>query len=1017
MTGKTVLCIFNGEVNMTNEKNRMKRKKEINSFGRLINWGTDSNKFYHLSIKLCTIKKILTHNKYDIGVSQIVGTLLLLIIAVSSLSVIYSTVLSDEGPSPDTFVKIIGKAEGKYVYLEHIGGENIGTEDEISYTIAGVSGLSTIYDLIEDDREPFHVWNLGERLRINISYNISNLNQFQTAEITAVDLLSNSIIFHGPIELPPPASDVGVTMSIEDLNGDPITIGDELLINITVTSYGGDVAGSGEVVVNYLIPEGLQLIGFNSPTGHSEDYSNITGNWNIGNILVNQSATLHIRVQVDETVGKTPTQIALVLDGSGSIADNEWYQTNDDVYSGSYSVKSDYNDEGNFRCNGLNTSDVNDNITVDFWYKKDFNWPSDLVLYYYNGLDWNLVSNFNKINLISAEDGEIDVSDSMIENANFPARRGSSINGWDRWDEASSTQYSNLLFSDNKRYRGRDPGSGDNSAILLEFMCEEDRDSITQINISVELSRRTSDDKFFVYIWNYVTDSYEELGNTNTGNSDYILNSEISTNPKNYLEPGSGNLTIFAVNQDTSEWIQIDDFNIEIITTSPSDGWENFNDIITDSQYFNSNFRIGFRSDLKINGEQIWVDDVSIKKDGNELLDDGFERDLWNWDINWQSDWDMVRFGLANAIRNEEVFPADGANELTIIQFGSSKAVTELSPTHITDSAIANNTADKIINLTQIRSYTPIAAGIYLTTDQLSTSTNFTSDDRQAIVIITDGLPNKCSKRPFSNNPDGPYDAYQYLLNDYFRGSPWNDNWDDTPSNWIFSSSYGYQDSYSAKSSDGNEGDFTSNDINTLPEKEIQIDFRYRLKNTEGNDLELYYYDGSNWDFIKNFDDSANNKWLRYRHTITDSQYLKSNFKIQFRSNLGSSEYVWIDNVRIIPDAKSSAEIARDDSRSFFNMNDENNAMDEIDVLAVGPGPDVSWLNSSIIWPNPYIWDIQEPFSEPGWVVHIDSFDQFELAINEMFMALFSIKNTVNFVSSSTFDPNSNNNHVTVTIK
>jgi len=709
MTGKNVLCIFKGEVNMTNEKNRMKRNKEINSFGRLINWGTYSNKFYHLPLKLCTIKKILTHNKYDIGVSQIVGTLLLLIIAVSSISVIYSQVLSDDGPDMGTIVKINGYGKGEFIYLEHIGGENIDLDNTISYSIAGSSNIpSTIGSLIFNNKEPLDEWNLGEELRIPINYNLKHLDKFQIADITGVDTISNSIIFYGPIELPKPTSDLSVDLVIEDENGPPVEREDSLTIIITLTSHGGDVNGSGGVLVNYKIPEGLKYISSYSPSGHNEfHYSPETGDWNVGNILVGYPAILEIEVTVNESLGRTPTQLSLVIDGSGSIMDYEWYQSSSQKHSGSYSARSDRDDEGAFRINGLNASGAN-NITIDFWFRKDDIESSNLELFYYNGSSYNYIADLD--------------------------------------------------------------------------------------------------------------------------------------------------------------------------TFGSDDQWLHYNDIIEDSEYLVSNFKIGFYSSLGW-GENVWVDDVLIATDTKTLLDEGFEGESWNWDVNWQSDWDMIRFGLANAISNNNIFPHDGSVELTIIQFGDSYAVVEVPPINITSSIIANNTADDIINITQRNGYTPIAAGFYLANDQLGTSQNFSSDDKQAVIIVTDGQPNRCSNRPFSNNPDGPYD---------------------------------------------------SNSCNTET-------------------------------------------------------------------------------------AKSSAENARDDLRLNFDMNNESDSNDEINVLAVGSGPDISWLNNSISWPNSYIWDIEnDQYSNPGWSAYINSFEQFEFAINEMFKSLFSLKNTVSLVGSSTIDPNKFNNEVTV---
>jgi len=518
----------------------------------------------------------INNKRANNAVSEIIGTMLLLLIAISALSVIYFQVLSDDGPTPNTIVKIVGREEGKFIILEHQGGETIGYDTKITYTIAGYTDSSTIGKLAEVDKEPLDVWNLGERLKIPIRYNLDLLDEFQTAEITGIDIASNSIVFSGPVDLPQPTSDVGVGITIYYVNGTPVKAGDHLLINITITSYGGDVNGSGGVTVYYKMPEGLDYTDSFSPSGHNDgpyDPETYNWNWTAGNILVGSPAKLQINAAINGTMGRRPTQLAMVLDGSGSIEDY---------------------------------------------------------------------------------------------------------------------------------------------------------------------------------------------------------------------------------------------------------------------------------------------------------------------------DWDLMRTGLANSIRNESVFPQDGSVELTVVQFGNSYAVVEVPPTNVTNGTIANNTADYVLNITQRYSNTPMAAGIYLATDQLLTSQNFSSGDRQAIIVVTDGVPNRCSARPFGNRPNGPY--------------------------------------YSPYSSSC--------------------------------------------------------------------------------------------------DAEESAVTSRNDLRSKFNMTNEDDTIDEIDSLAVGVGgmygaPDVDWLNSSIVWPNPYIWDITstDSYSDPGWVATIDSFEQFESAIKEMFIALFSIQNTVNFVSSTTYDPNDDNNYATVTIQ
>ena len=59
------------------------------------------------------------------AISTIIGTMLLLIMAISLISIIYMIVLSDEGPTPLTFIRVEGKVEGNQIIVEHLGGEPI----------------------------------------------------------------------------------------------------------------------------------------------------------------------------------------------------------------------------------------------------------------------------------------------------------------------------------------------------------------------------------------------------------------------------------------------------------------------------------------------------------------------------------------------------------------------------------------------------------------------------------------------------------------------------------------------------------------------------------------------------------------------------------------------------------------------------------------------------------------------------------------------------------------------------
>jgi hypothetical protein len=107
----------------------------------------------------------------------------------------------------------------------------------------------------------------------------------------------------------------------------------------------------------------------------------------------------------------------------------------------------------------------------------------------------------------TAEDGEIDVTDAVIVNGTFGARRNT-ISGWNSWAEASTGNYSNLVGSNDAYYQTPNPGNGDNAAMIFEFYIAEAPATITQIDIQVEGGRNAAADFWFLYLWNYSTSTY-----------------------------------------------------------------------------------------------------------------------------------------------------------------------------------------------------------------------------------------------------------------------------------------------------------------------------------------------------------------------------------------------------------------------------------------------------------------------------------------------------------------------------
>ena len=109
------------------------------------------------------------------------------------------------------------------------------------------------------------------------------------------------------------------------------------------------------------------------------------------------------------------------------------------------------------------------------------------------------------------------------------------------------------------------------------------------------------------------------------------------------------------------------------------------------------------------------------------------------------TNWDIMLDGLADAVGNPTVLPGDKV-ELSIVQFADNittggGARVELAPIVITDANRAG-VAAAIKLIDQAGGLTPLAAGIILATTQITTSSNFSTFEWQAINISTNGNPN-----------------------------------------------------------------------------------------------------------------------------------------------------------------------------------------------------------------------------------------------------------------------------------
>ena len=115
------------------------------------------------------------NKRVEKAVSDMIGTLLLLMIAVSLFSVLYLFVFSFETPDHSPSVSIIGYTDGYNITLKHLGGDSLGLDSYFSITVAGEfkgpysldDPLISLYNIDGSDGADDDLWSFGEKLVYN----------------------------------------------------------------------------------------------------------------------------------------------------------------------------------------------------------------------------------------------------------------------------------------------------------------------------------------------------------------------------------------------------------------------------------------------------------------------------------------------------------------------------------------------------------------------------------------------------------------------------------------------------------------------------------------------------------------------------------------------------------------------------------------------------------------------------------------------------------------------------------
>lgn len=215
------------------------------------------------------------------AVSEIIGTVLLLGLAVTIFSGIYVSVLSVPLNTNEPIPIIVATIEGSNIIFEHRGGKELSLDTRVEIVIQNEKTLKTVGELLIDTNED-NQWNIGERLAYPFQYSINQLE----ADVISIDVDGNKVILLGTLDVYPEC-DIGTKIFI-DHQLENNTRG--LEITIKAIQYTGDIDATN-VQIEYIIPEGIIFNGYISTQGN---YNNETGIWDVGDMIVGGSATILI---------------------------------------------------------------------------------------------------------------------------------------------------------------------------------------------------------------------------------------------------------------------------------------------------------------------------------------------------------------------------------------------------------------------------------------------------------------------------------------------------------------------------------------------------------------------------------------------------------------------------------------------------------------------------------------------------------------------------------------------------
>ncbi|MCK4364871.1 MAG: type IV pilin [Thermoplasmatales archaeon] len=245
------------------------------------------------------------------AVSEVFGTLLILVISVSIFTVVYASILSIQIDRATPSVNIIGSIEDNYLVINHLGGKPLDLDTQVILSQGnGNTTRVNVTDYLTNEQKSNNKWDLGEKIKINLNYldGLDGFERFSSLDLTVVDVVSNSAVLMGNVQEDRYA-DINISLSVSDT-----TVTYDQTIDITIDTTNLGPSNVSNVTVKLVLPSGL-----NYETPIPTGFDNSTGIWDVGDLEGNNDSaqiTIYARVSPPQ---KKLVKLCFLIDGSDAI--------------------------------------------------------------------------------------------------------------------------------------------------------------------------------------------------------------------------------------------------------------------------------------------------------------------------------------------------------------------------------------------------------------------------------------------------------------------------------------------------------------------------------------------------------------------------------------------------------------------------------------------------------------------------------------------------------------------------